>query len=48
MEYSTETKEMKYEKATAEVVRFDNNDVVTASGGAAGGGSTVSCYINVF
>lgn len=34
---------MVYEKAKVEVVYFDNSDVITTSGG-----STVSCYINVF
>ena len=34
---------LKYEKANAEVVMFDDVDVVTASGG---GG--VTCYGNVF
>lgn len=36
-----------YMKATAEVIFFDNCDVVTASGGG-GGGSSVTCYGNVF
>lgn len=36
-------KDMVYEKATAEVIYFDNVDVITTSGG-----SSVSCYINVF
>lgn len=37
-----------YEKASAEVVYFDNSDVVTASGGGGGGGSSVSCSVSVF
>lgn len=42
-----------YKKADAEVVVFDNSDIVTTSGGDdinSGGGnvSTVTCYTNVF
>lgn len=42
-----------YEKADAEVVLFDNSDIITTSGGDdinSGGGnvSTVTCYTNVF
>lgn len=38
-----------YEKASAELVYFNNSDVVTASGGGGGGGgSSVTCFSSVF
>ena len=33
MKYEETSKRMTYEKATAEVVYFDNSDVITTSGG---------------
>lgn len=36
-----------YQKARAEVLLFDNCDVITTSG-CSGTGSTVVCYTNVF
>lgn len=33
MEHERETKKIMYEKAAAEIIHFDNSDVITTSGG---------------
>lgn len=45
MTFEQATGDTAYEKATAELVYFDNSDVITTSGG---GYDPVRCYINIF
>lgn len=42
MEHEKETKKLMYEKAAAEIIHFDNSDVITTSGSSGGGCETWS------